>query len=81
MVAHSMIYSTIAHSNIFNSFAAHYYASTLSSLNLIINYLRKIIGYVQPRGNWKQWKLKPEMENGNGNRKHSKLECLGKNFD
>jgi len=26
-------------------------------------------------GNWKQWKRKPEMENGNGKRKWSKLDA------
>jgi len=26
-------------------------------------------------GNWKQWKWKPEMENGNGKRKESKLDA------
>jgi len=35
-------------------------------------------------GNWKQWKRKPELENGNGKWKRSKLdanECKGKTFD
>jgi len=26
-------------------------------------------------GNWKQWKWKPEMENGNGKQKQSKLDA------
>jgi len=35
-------------------------------------------------GNWKQWKWKPGMENGNGKQKWSKLdanECKAKTFD
>jgi len=30
---------------------------------------------VAPPGNWKQWKWKPEMENGSGKQKQSKLDA------
>jgi len=36
------------------------------------------------KGNWKQWKRKLEMENGNGKREWSIFdanECYGKTFD
>jgi len=40
--------------------------------------------YAKKRGNWKQWKREPEMENGNGKRKQSTLdanECVSKTFE
>ena len=35
-------------------------------LKFLIDFFHKFFMCLKGRGSWKQWKLKPEMENGNG---------------